>query len=35
MQLKVKKAEYVATSATVGDWADPSGPWKEAKPQCL
>ena len=35
MKLTVKKAEKVATSAWVGDDANPAGPWKEAKPQCL
>ena len=35
MKLTVKQAEKVATSAWVGDDANPAGPWKEAKPQCL
>ena len=35
MKLKVKKVEHVATSVVWGDDVDPSGPWKEAKAQCL
>lgn len=35
MKLKVKKAEHVATSVVWGDDANPGGPWKEAKAQCL
>lgn len=35
LKLTVKKAETVATSAVWGDGLEPSGPWKEAKAQCL
>ena len=35
MKLTVKKVENVATSVVWGDDANPSGPWKEAKVQCL
>ncbi len=35
MKLNVKKVEHVATSMVWGDGAEPNGPWKEAKAQCL
>lgn len=35
MKLTVKKVEEVSTTTVVSDWANPGGPWKEAKVQCL